>query len=85
MAGDVLLIEKVRESMMRDLPQNGLTKAQVEERYGMPSEKRAPVGDPPITRWVYDDFNVFFEYDLVINSVLHQDALMREVEARSEP
>lgn len=84
-AGDVLLIEKVEERMMRDLPQNGLTKARVEQRYGAPNERRAPVGDPPITRWVYDDFNVFFEYDLVIESVLHPDAVMREIEARSEP
>jgi predicted RNA-binding protein len=85
LAGDVLLIEKVEERMMRDLPQNGLTQAQVEARYGMPQEKRAPVGDPPITRWTYDDFNVYFEYDLVIDSVLHHDAIMREVEAQQEP
>jgi len=85
MAGDVLLIEKVEERMMRDLPQNGLTKDRVEERYGAPNEKHAPVGDPPITRWVYDDFNVFFEYDLVIESVLHHEAIMREIEARGQP
>ncbi|RFF28679.1 hypothetical protein DZK25_01585 [Wenzhouxiangella sp. 15181] len=82
MAGDVLLIEKVEERMMRDLPQNGLTKARVEERYGAPEEKHAAVGEPPITRWVYDDFNVFFEYNLVIESVLHHDAIVREAEAR---
>ncbi|WP_376690872.1 hypothetical protein [Wenzhouxiangella sp. EGI_FJ10409] len=84
MAGDVLLIEKVEERMLRDLPQNGLTTAQVESRFGPPEQKHAPVGDPPISRWVYDDFNVYFEYDLVIESVLHHDAIMRELEARSE-
>lgn len=84
-AGDVLLIEKVEERMTRDLPQNGLSKAQVEARYGEPGERRAAVGEPPITRWIYDDFNVFFEYDLVIESVLHQDAIVRQAEARSEP
>lgn len=85
MAGDVLLIEKVEERMLRDLPRNGLTTAQVESRFGAPAQKHAPVGDPPISRWVYDDFNVYFEYDLVIESVLHHDAIMRKVEARSEP
>jgi hypothetical protein len=79
-AADVLLIEKVKERMLRDLPQNGLTKTQVEARFGEPEERRAPVGEPPITRWTYDDFNVYFEYDLVIESVLHHDAIMREVE-----
>ncbi len=84
-AGDVLLIEKVEERMLRDLPRNGLTTEQVESRFGTPEQRHAPVGDPPISRWVYDDFNVYFEYDLVIESVLHHDAIMREVEARSEP
>jgi len=73
---DVLLIEEVRESMQRDLPRNGLTKPQVEQRYGIPNERRAPVGDPPITRWVYDDFSVYFEYDIVIESVLHHGAVL---------
>lgn len=85
MAGDVLLIEKVEERMLRDLPQNGLTTAQVESRFGAPEQKHAPVGEPPISRWVYDDFNVYFEYDRVIESVLHHDAIVRELEARSEP
>mgnify|MGYP005843143783 CR=1 FL=1 len=75
-AADVLLIEEVRERMQRDLPDNGLTKTQVEQRYGAPGERRAPVGDPPITRWVYDDYSVYFEHDLVIESVLHRGAVL---------
>lgn len=73
---DVLLIEELRERMQRDLPRNGLTQADVERRYGTPSERRSPVGDPPITRWVYDDYSVYFEYDLVIESVLHHGAVL---------
>ena len=82
-AADVLLIEKVEEAMLRDLPKNGLSKSQVESRFGQPDSRSAPVGQPPITRWTYDDFNVYFEYDLVIESVLHHDAIMRELEARN--
>lgn len=84
-AADVLLIEKVEERMMRDLPENGLSQAEVEARYGQPDSRSAPVGQPPITRWVYDDFNVYFEYDLVIESVLHHDAIVSAVEAQSGP
>jgi len=73
---DVLLIEEVRERMRRDLPENGLTGREVEQRYGAPNERRAPVGDPPITRWIYDDYSVYFEYDLVIESVLHHGAVL---------
>lgn len=75
-AADVLLIEEVRERMQRDLPENGLTKSDVERRYGRPNERRAPVGEPPISRWVYDDYSVYFEYDLVIESVLHRGAVL---------
>ncbi len=76
--GDVLLIEEVRERMLRDLPGNGLTTAEVERRWGPPGERRRPVGDPPITRWVYDDFSVYFEYELVIESVLHHGAVLAQ-------
>lgn len=74
-AGDILLIQKVEESMLHDLPVNGLNKQQVEQRYGQPVTKRDAVGDPPISRWDYNDFNVYFEYDLVIESVLVAEAV----------
>ena len=79
---DVLLIEEVQERMLRDLPANGLSQAEVTERFGVPNERHAPVGDPPITRWVYDDYSVYFEYDLVIDSVLNAGAVVRRAEAR---
>ena len=53
-------------------PANGTPMEQVEARYGDPAEQLAPVGEPPITRWVYDDFTVYFEYDRVITAVLHR-------------
>jgi len=81
-AADVLLIEEVRERMARDLPDNGLTKSEVEQRYGRPNERRAPVGEPPISRWLYDDYSVYFEHDLVIESVLHRGAVLS---ARNNP
>lgn len=34
-----------------------------------PAERFAAVGQPPITRWVYPDFVVFFEYSHVIHAV----------------
>lgn len=77
-SADVLLIEEVRERMLRDLPSNGLTQAEVIQRYGEPLERRSPVGDPPITRWVFDDYSVYFEYDTVLESVLHHGAVLRE-------
>ncbi|MFW5816384.1 MAG: hypothetical protein ACOCVP_05965 [Wenzhouxiangella sp.] len=77
--GDMLLIEKVMERMNRDLPGNGQSMAEVERRFGPPTERAPAVGEPPITRWTYDGYSVYFEHDRVIESVLHPDVVMREV------
>ena len=50
-------------------PTRGMTQDSVQANFGAPSETRAPIGDPPITRWEYANFVVFFEYDKVIHSV----------------
>lgn len=83
-SADILLIEKVRERMMRDLPENGLRMDVVESRYGSPERRNSPVGDPPITRWIYDDYSVYFEHQLVIDSVLHHEAVVREANRRQD-
>ena len=46
------------------------TQAQVESKYGSPVSKKAAVGDPPISRWEYQGFTVYFENDRVIHAVL---------------
>jgi len=83
-SADVLLIEKVRERMLRDLPVNGLTMTEVEARYGEPAERVGPVGEPPITRWIFDDYSVYFEHRVVIESVLHAEAVLREIDESSD-
>lgn len=51
------------------LPGRGMTMTDVEEKFGIPLQKFPEVGDPPIIRWVYPDFTVYFEYHYVINAV----------------
>jgi hypothetical protein len=51
-------------------PTRGMTAASVEARFGPPQAKLAPVGEPPISRWEYSGFVVFFEYDRVIHAVV---------------
>jgi hypothetical protein len=51
-------------------PRSGETMSRVEDRFGKPLAIRGPVGDPPITRWDYPNFSVFFEHDRVIHSVV---------------
>jgi hypothetical protein len=50
-------------------PTRGMTQDSVEANFGAPQNRRAAVGDPPITRWEYANFVVFFEYDKVIHAV----------------
>jgi hypothetical protein len=50
-------------------PTRGMTQASVESEFGKPVSRDAAVGEPPISRWEYQGFIVFFEYDRVIHSV----------------
>jgi hypothetical protein len=50
-------------------PDKGMTMAQVRTGYGDPLQALPAVGKPPITRWVYRDYVVYFEHDHVIHSV----------------
>lgn len=69
--GDVLLIESMeRAAEIATLrPSRGVTMASVEASFGAPEHRKGPVGEPPITRWDYADFVVYFEHDRVIHSV----------------
>lgn len=50
-------------------PTRGMTQTRVRSVFGSPQAEDAAVGDPPITRWHYSGFVVYFEYDRVIHSV----------------
>ncbi len=51
-------------------PALGTGKIRVLEDFGEPVQRHAPVGNPPIERWDYELFSVYFEYDHVVHSVL---------------
>jgi hypothetical protein len=53
-----------------ELPKRGLSKAQVEQRFGAPARQVGAVGEPPISRWIYSKFTVYFEGDRVIHAVV---------------
>ena len=50
-------------------PTRGMTMTRVESTFGAPSNRVAPVGQPPITRWEYPGFIVYFEHQHVIHTV----------------
>ncbi|QDH70096.1 hypothetical protein [Marilutibacter alkalisoli] len=76
-SADTLLIERVQNTATANLPTRGMTMAQVEAKFGAPSQRMDPRGGqkrqwPTINRWVYPEFTVYFEKSRVINSVVHQ-------------
>lgn len=62
------------ETYSVDLPGRGMSMAEVEKRFGPPGRKDDEVGTPPITRWLYENFSVYFEYQFVIHAVVTQAA-----------
>ena len=68
-----------------NLPGRGMTMEQVEEKFGPPMEKLPEVGDPPIIRWIYPSYTVYFEYQYVINSVLNVPTAPAPQPMPSEP
>lgn len=77
--GDVLLMHQVQKEHQMNLPKRGLTMAQVEARYGAPLQKLDTRGGdsarhPPINRWQYPGYTVYFERNRVIHSVINPPA-----------
>lgn len=68
---DVLLIDGVEmeRQTASSRPARGMTMQRVEAAFGAPTERRGAVGDPPITRWDYPGFTVYFEHEHVIHAV----------------
>ncbi len=65
--------QQAPEKKAIERPKNGMSKQQVEARFGEPRGWDDPVGEPPISSWEYEEFVVFFEHDLVLHSVLKTD------------
>ena len=68
---DVLLLDGIDAARMSSgqRPTRGTSMQSVEATFGPPSSQHAAIGEPPITRWDYPGFSVYFEHEIVIHSV----------------
>ena len=68
---DVLKIDNQDPVVVQEgeRPTRGMSQERVVKEFGEPSSKEGPVGDPPISRWDYGEFAVYFEGNLVLHSV----------------
>ena len=76
-AAETLLIERVQEENKAAMPARGMSMADVEARFGAPTERLDPRGGqksqwPTINRWVYPAFTVYFENTRVIDVVANK-------------
>src|ERR1700730_3209950 len=69
---ETIAVEKgiaVKESEVAT-PARGMTMDQVATKFGAPVSKTPAVGNPPISRWEYPGFVVYFEHEHVVHSVV---------------
>jgi len=75
---DVLLIDSMESAPAIQTPRAGVSMTAVRQGYGSPMTEYPAVSvnggpqQPPITRWDYNGFSVFFEHDRVVHSVVHR-------------
>ena len=69
-AGDELVIPgHVASSEKQVMPKRGISMDDVLSQFGEPDERYGPVGEPPISEWVYGSFRVYFEHEIVFHSI----------------
>jgi len=76
-SAETLLVDRVHQENTAAMPTRGMTMAQVEARFGAPSERLDPRGGqkrqwPTINRWTYPAFTVYFEKSRVVDAVANK-------------
>jgi hypothetical protein len=75
-SGDVLAMPHQAQNQadtspvyLLDFPRRGMDQEKVQSELGAPVEIKSAVGQPPITRWIYNDRVVYFERSTVLHVV----------------
>lgn len=68
-AGELTIPGHNMTAQKQVMPKRGISMEKVLSKFGEPDQRFGPVGDPPITEWVYGSFRVYFEYQTVLHSI----------------
>ncbi len=73
-SADTLLLEgiSVDAATADQRPRRGMSMESVEARFGTPTSRVAAIGEPPISRWEYPGFVVYFEYQHVVHAAVRR-------------
>ncbi len=63
--------EQMPQKFTGSTPVNNMPMTIVREQFGQPGTEAPAVGKPPIARWYYAQYTVYFEFDRVISSVIN--------------
>ena len=75
-SADTLLMDGIQSTPQVVTPQRGMTMEAVRAKFGNPATEHPAVPSnegplhPPITRWDYDGYSVFFENSTVLHTVV---------------
>lgn len=61
--------EQAKDLAPVDMPSKGMSKERVRNLFGEPLEEIPAKGNPPISRWKYQEFTVYFDSNAVIHCV----------------
>ncbi len=72
--------EQAKTQPAVDMPTKGMSKERVKSLFGEPREEVPAKGQPPISRWKYQEFTVYFDNNTVIHCVrnFHPNASQAE-------
>jgi hypothetical protein len=51
------------------MPRRGISMESVLGQFGEPDQRYGPIGEPPISEWVYGSFRVYFEHQTVLHAI----------------
>ncbi len=80
---DTLLVDRVDREVSVAKPKRGMSMDAVAAQFGEPQSKLEPVGgghpsQPPITRWIYPEFTVYFEHSHVVDAVVNRTTALEQ-------
>lgn len=68
-AQDLAIPGHTQSDQIQVMPRRGIDMNAVIVEFGQPDERYGPIGEPPITEWVYGGFRVYFEHETVLHSI----------------
>lgn len=76
--------EQAKDQPPVDMPSKGMSKERVKSLFGEPVEAIPAKGQPPISRWKYQEFTVYFDGNTAIHCVRNFQPKVSPAEASTD-